>query len=122
MIDIMKIAGKIGIMFQNKILTKESFNGLPPHLFTVAVNYQGFLGERDDSRRETEPTRESMKKLYDATYALIKDHMQPKNSSKLTSIFEYLMSEEHLDSLGRDDALEAHRITLQTHIARLMDP
>jgi len=122
MVDIMKITGKIGLLLSNKTIKEEAFQPVVPFLLDVASAFQYNLDLKDASQRGSKLVSESMEALYETTFNLIKSHMQEKNAAKLTRVCEYLASSAHLEPLFHDQALEAHRITMQTHINRLMNP
>jgi hypothetical protein len=122
MVDIMKVVGKVGLLYQNKTISEEAFKDVVPHLLEVASQFQYALELRDASARDMRPVADAFRKLYETTFGLIRSHMQEKNSSKLTTVCDYLSSADHLDPLLHDPDLEAHRVTMQTHISRLMDP
>ncbi|GMI33479.1 hypothetical protein TeGR_g6588 [Tetraparma gracilis] len=122
MVDIMKIVGKVGLLYSNKVVSEESFEPIVPSLLEMASNLQYNLDLKDSSSRDGRAVADAFEKLHKILFNLIKDHMQEKNSAKLTHVCDYLKSSKHLDALFTDPHLEAQRITMHTHISRLVDP
>ncbi len=120
-IDIMKLSGKVGLLYQNKLISDDDLSPVMPCLASAAVNLRAALSVRDASDRRPRDVGEPVMEGYKLLYKVIKPHMQTKNSDKLTRVCEFLGSEEFLGAIMRRGDMEAVRISLGTHVGRLME-
>lgn len=78
MVDIMKIVGKVGLLYSNKVVSEESFEPIVPSLLEMASNLQYNLDLKDSSSRDGRAVADAFEKLHKILFNLIKDHMQEK--------------------------------------------
>lgn len=102
LIDIFKIAGKVGLLLQNKVVAEDALNDLMPGLFDVGMTLLNSCSKKiPESQLELiiKDLQNSINLTFTSLHILIQPHMQSKNSEKVIGLKDVLGSELYLRSL-----------------------
>jgi len=121
-VDVFKVAGKVGLLISNKVVTPEQLeDGLPP-LFEAGMTLLNACNAPRGGGLHTIPQiSEGISSAAEHLHDTVSAHMQEKNSAKILACSETLSDPEYLRLLLTDASLANERAEVAASIEGLLE-
>ncbi|GMI29762.1 hypothetical protein TrCOL_g8973 [Triparma columacea] len=119
--DILKLAGKVGLLMADGTVGEENFKGAMPHVFEVAMGMIEGMDTAGEAEGCVERVADNLIKAGDEVYEVVRTYMQGKNSMKLKAVAGVLADPDYLSALMSRRDLEGPRQILRDNIAGFME-
>ncbi|GMI05403.1 hypothetical protein TrRE_jg3164 [Triparma retinervis] len=119
--DVLKLAGKVGLLMGDGTVGEEDFKGAMPHVFELAQGIIEGMDTLGGAEGCVEAVGTHIIQAGDEVYRVVQPYMQDKNSGKIKGVAKVLAEPEYLRSLMARGDLSGPRQILRDNIQGFME-